>query len=946
MAILQTLSCLALRGVVQGVGQGLKGGVAVLGERFTDHSDMLLRALQTANKRAWRALEIALAGGSWWEACKVRLAPADEQAFREPLRAFLADCPWDKGVERGPDFRRTCLQDLRAARKAGLLLQVALGMEKLAEGAGQFARFTDPAAIIDAEVQAVDRMGDELRQAGYPALAELALWHPPDGPPVLAAAVRYFFRREVEKDQQLFQGLAHPQLQELTASQQAGLAALGDALDRHGTRLEALLDDVRSAVRDVHDDVLDVKAELARQGAQLQELGAAVLAALQQHHLEHRPLRSDDSLSIHDEGERRLVRELVARYRALPPDERRQLPALLNAVGKLEVVAGEFESAQRDFQEVGALVEGPTARAEALHNAYRAALERRAWPEALVALLQAARLDPEHLEPFPLRKFEPERILDAGGFGVAFVCRNRHSGARVVIKTFTGDRLGRDVSEVFQEAHALEEVEHPAIIRVRDCDYADMARTRPFLVMDYFDGQTLAEQVAWEGTLSPEDLLPLARLIAEGLRAAHMRGILHRDVKPANLLVRRSASWEVKLIDFGLALAVQTVADTAHLRSQKTIAGSSIAGTLDYAAPEQIGRRPGVGVGTWSDVYGFGKTCCFALFGTPQPTFQHWQKLPTPLADLLGRCIAEAPEERPATFDAVLAELAPLGPAVPAPPFVEPIPTPPPSPREEHAAPKVPAGQSSRAGSAVILGLVVLFGALIVLFLLPGLSGPHTAGVAGISPKKPGALPGGISAAELPHLADEMAGRPPEERIEWARQLAQTAPLKGQDAEIARVAHVLDPMLNSDDRPVRLAAAQALGNWGTRENVPNPIRRLREDESEVRAAVIVALARIRDPGAIAPIAQRLADHSDQVRGSAVAALQGFGPEAEPAVLTYLSSQSTPVKEGVCEVLAAIGTKASIEPLTRAMEAPNPVIGPRAKAALETIRARLDKDRAE
>jgi serine/threonine protein kinase len=56
----------------------------------------------------------------------------------------------------------------------------------------------------------------------------------------------------------------------------------------------------------------------------------------------------------------------------------------------------------------------------------------------------------------------------------------------------------------------------------------------------------------------------------------------------------------------------------------RTLAGSSIAGTIEYAAPEQMGKLKGVAVGPSSDVYGFGKTCCFALFGTAQPTFQHW----------------------------------------------------------------------------------------------------------------------------------------------------------------------------------------------------------------------------------------------------------------------------------------------------------------------------------
>ena len=109
----------------------------------------------------------------------------------------------------------------------------------------------------------------------------------------------------------------------------------------------------------------------------------------------------------------------------------------------------------------------------------------------------------------------------------------------------------------------------------------------------------------------------------------------------------------MKLIDFGLALRGATRRTARRKASlDRTLVGSSIAGTLDYAAPEQMGKLKGVPVGPYSDVYGFGKTCCFALFGTPQPTYQHWQSIPRELADLLGRCLAEQPKGRPQDFAA------------------------------------------------------------------------------------------------------------------------------------------------------------------------------------------------------------------------------------------------------------------------------------------------------
>jgi tetratricopeptide (TPR) repeat protein len=670
MRIVLRLSALALGPVLRGVcetaglqlaGSACETAVNVVLDHFRDHSERLPEALREAGDRAWKALELTLAGDSWWDRCRVLLAPGDYQAFRQQVRAFLAVTPLAGLPGHPPEFREQCLRELRAARKAGLLTGGGIEPREVARQAASLARFADPAGLAAAEWQALEQMAEELRQAGYPALAHLLALRPAEGGPLLVVAVRYFFHREIESDARLFQGLAHAQLGRLEEGQERGFAALAEGLARHGRRLEELLGEVHGVVVETHGAVLDVQEELRGQREEIRGLGLAVYRLLEQHQLQRRELQPQDSLSLHGDAERRLVKEVVARYRALPEDQRRRLPALLNAVGKLEVASGDFASARQDFRRLAEITPDAGARAEAHHNGYRTALEAGAWPEALTELLAATRLDPGRFAPFPLDKYEPLHILGAGGFGVAFLCRHRNSGTQVVVKALFAADLERDVSRVFAEARVLEEVQHPAIIRLRDCDYADPAGpSRPFLVMDYFDGLTLADHVARHGPLTPKEWLALAFPVAEALQAAHARGILHRDVKPANLLVHKDGNdWQVKLIDFGLALRRGALAGSGGrpARTDASLAGRSIAGTLDYAAPEQMGRLPGVAVGPYSDVYGFGKTCCFALFRTTQPLPKHWSRLRPGLARLLEHCLAETPEDRPANFTTVLDRL-------------------------------------------------------------------------------------------------------------------------------------------------------------------------------------------------------------------------------------------------------------------------------------------------
>ncbi len=261
--------------------------------------------------------------------------------------------------------------------------------------------------------------------------------------------------------------------------------------------------------------MLDLQAEQHDHGQSCPDLYEAVLQLKRRHDLHPCAVRPRDGLALRRDSERDLVQDLVKRFRDLPAEQQHRLPALLNSLAQLEVVIGDLEASQHDFQEVARLVADPIAQAEAHHNVYLAALERRNWTEALAALRRAIALDAETFEPFPLSSYEPERILGAGGFGTSFLCRERPHGRRVVVKALRADSLDRDCATLFREMEIVQDVDHPALVRIHDCAYAGSEESRPYLVLEYIEGQTLAEHVAQNGPLTPEDWLevcwPLAR---------------------------------------------------------------------------------------------------------------------------------------------------------------------------------------------------------------------------------------------------------------------------------------------------------------------------------------------------------------------------------------------------------------------------------------------------
>ena len=678
------LVCFGLR---QAVGAGADEAVNYLARHFTDRAAALPRAVAHANERAWQALAVALGGDGFLDRLGRMFVSSDDKGVREQVRRFLADT--DAAITgAGEAFRRDCLDELKRARKAGTLSAEALPGESVAKRAADLRRYDDPTGLAEGAHQAVYRVADDLHPA-YPSLAKLLRQPTPAGTPLLAAAFAYFFRREVETDDELANGLLFDGLRQLSASQaksfaelNKGLAGLGDRFDElldQLDRMEASVNEAKETATATHGAVLDLQAEFERVSRghaagqeELLKLMREVLARQARAGMPAGEVRPEYSFSIRSEDEKLAVRQLLDHYRGLPPEQRRQVPALLNGLGKLQLGAGDPAGASRTFAEVAESAPDSAARAEAHFNAYRAALERRAWDEALAEVRRAAELDRKRFAPFPVMRYRPQRILGAGGFGTVFLCHDAYFKNReVAVKALHVSDLARSVEDVFGEAHVLAELQHPSVIGVLDCNYADAdEQARPYIVMPYFPGVSLEAYLREHGPLPVEDVRQIGLQIASGVKAAHDRGVLHRDLKPDNVLVRKSppaasggASWEVKVIDFGLATRRPAVETTAARRaSEETVIGSSVAGTRKYAPPEQMGELPGVKPGPYSDVYSFGKLCCFALFGTTEPRTRQLNTVPAELRELLEKCIEQELQYRLADFGPVIETLEALDP--------------------------------------------------------------------------------------------------------------------------------------------------------------------------------------------------------------------------------------------------------------------------------------------
>jgi beta-lactam-binding protein with PASTA domain/tRNA A-37 threonylcarbamoyl transferase component Bud32 len=205
-------------------------------------------------------------------------------------------------------------------------------------------------------------------------------------------------------------------------------------------------------------------------------------------------------------------------------------------------------------------------------------------------------------------RYEIGGVLGRGGMAEVHRGRDLRLGREVAVKVLRQD-LARDPSSQVRfrrEAQAAASLNHPAIVAVYDTGEDRTATgATPYIVMEYVEGETLRDVIRREGRVAPERAMSLAADICAALDFSHRNGIVHRDVKPGNVMITPQGT--VKVMDFGIARAVSDSAATMT-------STAAVIGTAQYLSPEQA---RGEGVDARSDVYSAGCLLYELVTGTP-----------------------------------------------------------------------------------------------------------------------------------------------------------------------------------------------------------------------------------------------------------------------------------------------------------------------------------------
>jgi serine/threonine protein kinase len=266
-----------------------------------------------------------------------------------------------------------------------------------------------------------------------------------------------------------------------------------------------------------------------------------------------------------------------------------------------------------------------------------------------------------------MSRYSVEKTLGRGGMATVELAEDTQLGRKVAVKRLFASLADDEVfhERFFREARMAAALSHPNLVAVYDVGDDDGL---PYIVMEYVEGESLAELMSREGPMPPDRAVDVLLQVCAGLEHAHAAGLVHRDIKPQNVLVRRDGV--VKIADFGIARTMQA--------TQLTQVGT-VLGTAAYLAPEQASGEP---VTAAADIYSLGAVAYELLSSRVPYEFQtltelvvKQQKPPPPLGlapeldAVVHRCLAYKPEDRPQSAAMLARELAAASPEPPTEPL-------------------------------------------------------------------------------------------------------------------------------------------------------------------------------------------------------------------------------------------------------------------------------------
>ena len=292
-------------------------------------------------------------------------------------------------------------------------------------------------------------------------------------------------------------------------------------------------------------------------------------------------------------------------------------------------------------------------------------LARQAVQSKALTLWQAQQLLAGRSNGYKVDRYILLDLIGQGGMGRVYLARDSRLSRRVALKILSPERINnpRAIARFQREARVGAQLQHENLVRIYDFGESN---GRYFLVMEYIEGKTIGSLITEHGQIPPATAVRLARQVALGLAHAHIKGLIHRDVNPYNVMVTRDGT--AKLADLGLAI---DLSDHDHV----TRDGATV-GTFDYVAPEQARHSHAADIR--SDIYSLGCTIYHMCTGQvpfpspslPEKLFAHQALEPTPLdkvapgfpeglALVVHQMMRKSPDERFATPMQVVQALEP-----------------------------------------------------------------------------------------------------------------------------------------------------------------------------------------------------------------------------------------------------------------------------------------------